>query len=573
MNNSLRDDVLDKTDIVDLVSKYVHIKKVGKNRSGLCPFHKEKTPSFTVAEDKQIFKCFGCGKGGNAISFLMEIERMDFWDSLKSLASDAHIDISAYERLPEVDAQIKSVREKLKLLNKYTQTWFAEHLSPNTVGYDYLVKQRKLSLETIKAFGLWYAPDSHYELIKHLKSKGFTDDDILQAWVAKKGSSGDVYAFFRQRVSFPIKDHIGNVVWFGARALDPETQPKYLNTTETPLYDKSKILYGLYHAKDTLREHQMLVLVEGYMDVIALAQYGLPIGIAPCGTAVTSEQIKLVSRHTDNLVLALDNDQAGFEATIRALKVAYAADMFPQIFQLPTAYKDIDQRLATSGQQIDAQMIKNMSSDGFSWIVQELLKRHDINNPVLRKKFLQTWFELCSKVEDLSVLHLYLQQLAAALDMPIAKVDEQYQSFYKQQHRLISSGNDHTTIQRKGPSPQYLLWALYYQGFVQQQLQLTNEKLETILQLIADLSSYFPSSLIKQIQDWTHTENQELLEAQLRREQELWQQNKDKQAQHLHHFLMQQLNTIEKVLNKSSKLDAEQKNHLHQRIKEIKKRG
>ncbi|USN55146.1 MAG: toprim domain-containing protein [Candidatus Peribacteria bacterium] len=131
-------------------------------------------------------------------------------------------------------------------------------------------------------------------------------------------------------------------------------------------------------------------MVEGYMDVIALAQYGLPIGIAPCGTAVTSEQIKLVSRHTDNLVLALDNDQAGFEATIRALKVAYAADMFPQIFQLPTAYKDIDQRLATSGQQIDAQMIKNMSSDGFSWIVQELLKRHDINNPVLRKKFLQT---------------------------------------------------------------------------------------------------------------------------------------------------------------------------------------
>ena len=167
---SLRDDVLDKTDIVDLVSKYVQLKKAGKNRAGLCPFHKEKTPSFTVAEDKQIFKCFGCGKGGNAITFHMEIEKTDFRDTMKILAHDAHIDIAQYEKDPEQVAAKKESKEKFKLLNKRNQKLFQENFV-GSVAEEYVTKARKLSQTTIDAFGLGYAPDSHYDLITKLKSK------------------------------------------------------------------------------------------------------------------------------------------------------------------------------------------------------------------------------------------------------------------------------------------------------------------------------------------------------------------------------------------------------------------
>lgn len=169
--SQLRDDVLSQTDIVDLVSRYVQLKKVGKNRVGLCPFHKEKTPSFTVAEDKQIFKCFGCGKGGNAITFHIEIERIDFRDSLKLLAQDANIDVAKYQFKPEEYSKKQGQREKIKLINKYTQSFFSEQVGAAPAVQDYLTNQRGLTETTIKQFGLGYAPDSHYELITHLKNK------------------------------------------------------------------------------------------------------------------------------------------------------------------------------------------------------------------------------------------------------------------------------------------------------------------------------------------------------------------------------------------------------------------
>lgn len=339
----LREDVLNRIDIIDLISRYTSLKKVGKNWVGICPFHKEKTPSFTVAEDKQIFKCFGCGKGGNAITFHMEIEKIDFWDSLQLLAKEANIDISTYQHDPVASAQGTELREKIKRINKQTQAFFVHANTPNSVGYHYCTDERKLSQETMTMFGIGYAPDSHYDLIRHLNNHGRSGADVVAAGIGKQGSSGDLYASFKHRVTFPIFDHIGNIVGFGARALSAEQTPKYLNTPETALYDKSSVLYGLYQAKNYLRDFPFLILVEGYMDVVALHQAGLPIGVAPCGTALTQPQLKLLKRHTDHIIFSFDNDSAGREATLRALKVAYSSDVFPRILAIPTQFKDVDE--------------------------------------------------------------------------------------------------------------------------------------------------------------------------------------------------------------------------------------
>lgn len=273
----------------------------------------------------------------------MEIEKIDFWDSLQLLAKEANLDITTYQNDPVANAQGQELREKIKRMNKQTQAFFVASATPTSLGYQYCTDKRKLTPETMQTFGIGYAPDSHYDLIRHLNNYGRSGQDIISAGLGKQGTSGDLYGSFKQRVTFPIHDHIGNVVGFGARALLAEQTPKYLNTPETPLYDKSSVLYGLFQAKNHLRDYPFLILVEGYMDVVALHQAGLPIGVAPCGTALTLPQLKLLKRHTDHLILSFDNDTAGWEATLRALKVAYSSDIFPRILAIPPQYKDIDE--------------------------------------------------------------------------------------------------------------------------------------------------------------------------------------------------------------------------------------
>ena len=589
--SSLRDDVLDRTDIVDLVSKYVDIKKAGKNRLGLCPFHKEKSPSFTVAEDKQIFKCFGCGKGGNAITFHMEVERIDFWDSLKSLAETASIDISQYAKDPEKQSADTSEKEKQKLMNKRAQQFFHQYFKWS-IAESYVKDQRGLSEATITTFGLGYAPDSYQDQIMYLRDKWFTPEDLVKAWLAKSKSGGEVYAFFRHRLTFPIHDHIGNVVWFGARALDPDQNPKYLNTTETAVYNKSKLLYGLDKAKNHIKSYGSLIIVEWYMDVIALHQHGLPIGIATCGTALTTQHTKLISRHTDQLIFAFDNDSAWFEATIRWLKVAYEQDLYPKVLVFPSEYKDVDERLAAKqqkqetrnkkqdspptplsegGETLDdetyrVEELKTISVDGFGRVIDRCQTMYDLQNPVERKKVVSSLFELLSKIEDYSILQMYFSKVAKDLSMNEEQLWKQFRQWIKKSSvRKSTYRKEKDTIPDSSSKIQekYLLWALMHKEFgIKLGADATiYAKYASVLKQLAE---YFPTTILAEVYSDTisGSTTEKLVEAEMFWEMQVADVESDKITAVVQQFLHQQIYKLQRVVMKSKKLDNTQKQGL-----------
>lgn len=565
---ALRDDILDRLNIIDLVSKYVDLKKVGKNRVGLCPFHREKSPSFTVAEDKQIFKCFGCGKGGNAITFHMEIERIEFRDSIQELARQTNVDIQQYQKDPEKSAQEKTAREKFKVLNRRAQSWFLSHF-PWTIAETYVKDARKLTDDTIKTFGLWYAPDSHYELTNYLKDKGFTPDDMAKAGIAKQSSWGELYAFFRDRLTFPIHNHMGIAVGFGARALHDEQTPKYLNTTETVLYNKSKILYGLDKAKQRLSEFGALIIVEGYMDVIALHQYGLPVWVATCGTALTSEHAKLLRRHTETIYFAFDGDSAGFEASIRWLKICYSEELYPRIITLPDWYKDIDEYLTGAGEQITIETLHTMSHDWFHHIVAHLKQDLDATNPVERKKLQQICFWLLNTVEDYSILMMYLEQLATTLNTTPEILLKQYKSFLWSQKTRRPYHEDQQEEKRSDTDDEQIrIGALLYDGFLEWSIMMKHPSAEALTEDIAilkQLTEFGKDSLITQIillQPVDEKNQESLLAMQLRRENQRGDQAVDKQVVMTHRLFKTYLHKVVRQLLKSSALNAQQKQDL-----------
>lgn len=505
----------------------------------------------------------------------MEIEKIDYRDSVKILAKHANIDLSKYEKDPEAMNKQQEGREKLKLLNKRVQQRFQDHFTPQSSAWAYIKERRKLTDTTIQQFGIGYAPDSHYELVTYLKEKWFSLDDMAQAGVIKKGSSGDAYAFFRDRVTFPILDHIWNIVGFGARALQPQQEPKYLNTTETPLYDKSSILFGLDKAKQHTTEFGMLVIVEWYMDVIALHQYGLPIGIATCGTALTPQHTKLLKRHTDTVIFAFDNDAAGFDATIRWLKIAYQQDLFPKIFQFPYEYKDIDEFLTHSWQQLTKEYLQAHSIDGFTGVVRRLDTLHDKTNPVERKKMLTICFELLSNIEDYTVLVLYLDQLAklfststdALLNQLKAFLKQQRPSFQPTQETTSSSAND-TFI---------LLGWLIYQDFLWSGVlwswHVQHAEISHMVEILRELVQLIPHTILNEIIAlWTldETTHQQLLEAQLRREQQLTKLTPDKKIHAVSSFLHSQIHMLEKIILKSKTLSNEDKQHIVAKVRALK---
>ncbi len=576
--SSLRDDVLGRTDIVDLVSKYVDIKKAGKNRLGLCPFHKEKSPSFTVAEDKQIFKCFGCGKGWNAITFHMEIERIDFWDSLQMLAKDASIDISSYQKDPERNAAAKSEKEKQKLINKRTN-WFFQQNLPWSKAEKYIKEKRWLSQETIETFALWYAPDSYNDLIALLKTKWFSDQDIIDAWLAKLWKSWETYSFFRNRLTFPIHDHIWNVVGFGARALDPDQNPKYLNTTETAVYNKSQILFGLDKAKNHLKSFDYLIIVEWYMDVIALYQYWLPIGIATCGTALTPQHTKLIHRHTEHLLFAFDNDDAWFEASIRWLKVAYEQDLFPKILQFPDEYKDVDEWLWSWTIQINdseqwKEKLKESSIDGFARAIEKYLQKYDLQNPVERKKVIQLVFELLVKIDDYSILQMYFTQLTTAVWVHEEQLWKQFRQRVKKSSVRKNTYHDDAKEQRPDSSSKieekYLLGSLMYKDFA---LTLwCDEKIfKKYSSVLAQLATFFPRTILAEVynQDLSWWTKEKLIEAEMFREVQVADLDKQKVTAVVHKFLHQQIYKLQRVVMKSKSLTHEHKQDLLTRIRSL----
>ena len=350
------DELNARCDIVDIVSRYVSLKKKGSNYFGLCPFHNEKTPSFSVAPDKQIFYCFGCGKGGGPIRFIMDAEGLDFPDAVRFLAKEYNMEV------PETgsSSQTRHMRERaLEALTEAARFFYAQLHGPQGAQALAYFQRRRLSKKTLNNFGLGYAPDSFHALLDAMTQKGFTKEELEAAGLIVRSDRGTYYDKFRNRVMFPIIDMRGDVIAFGGRVMD-DSKPKYLNSPETIVFNKRRNLFAMNRAKKTKSEY--FLLAEGYMDVIALHQAGFDSAVASLGTSLTEEQARLLSRHTKTVIVCYDADTAGQSAAQRAIDILKKTGIRVKILKIPGA-KDPDEFIKTKGADAFRKLIERSDND------------------------------------------------------------------------------------------------------------------------------------------------------------------------------------------------------------------
>ena len=528
MVNSLVDEVLGRVDIVDVISRYIPLKRAGSNFSACCPFHWEKTPSFMVSPTKQIFKCFGCGKWWNVFTFVQEIERIDFRDAVKVLAEQEHIDVSQYQQVSAYAQKSQDDKEKLKRMQKLAQEFFVTSLQNSQTALNYLHEKRHLDDKLISEFWIWYANDKHYELLNMLRSKWFNDDDLLEASLAKRNANGEIYAFFRNRITFPIYDLMKNVVGFSARVINPDDAPKYINSAENRAFEKSKILYWLSHAKQYINTHQKLIVVEWQMDVIWLARLWFPIWVATSGTALTEQHIKLLKRHTENLFLLFDNDQAGREATFRALKLCYAQDLFPRIISLPDDFKDADE-LANNENwtQLFQECIDN-ATDWFLEMFDRFRSSFDMNSPIDKTKLINKMFELIITINSQSSWNEKLEILANKLGYPnSAFLRWQFDKYWKWWWTMYLSRvqNRMEAEEKYKIDKEQLFSSLFFENYINKQLWEYSDFLKSLNEFLSLFSTAEQDSLIARVINNKLTEEEilNMNEQQLRWDKEFWE--------------------------------------------------
>jgi len=379
-------------DIENIISSYVGLKRAGRNLTGLCPFHSEKTPSMVVYNDSQSFYCFGCGAGGDVISFIMRIENLDYIEALKFLSDRAGF------QFPEDDKEDASMRIKPVILeiNRLTARFYHDVLKTDAgkAGLEYF-KNRQLSKETIVKYGLGFAPSGWDNLRKFLKSKGFTDEQMYMAGVVSKGKNNSYYDFFRNRVMFPIIDLKKNVIGFGGRVLD-DSKPKYLNTVDNPVFKKSKNLFSLNYAKNAIKD--TVILGEGYMDVIAMNQAGFENAVATLGTALTSEQARLISSYAKEVIIAYDSDGAGRTATNRAVALFDEVGIKTKILDMKGA-KDPDEYIKKFGVQ-RFKMLLDGSRNVNDYQLSVIKSKYDISLPEGQAAYLSDASKYLATVES-----------------------------------------------------------------------------------------------------------------------------------------------------------------------------
>ena len=375
------DELIARTDIVDLVSESVRLTKKGRNYWGLCPFHSEKTPSFSVSADKQIYKCFGCGKGGGAINFVMELDNLPFRDAVALLAKRAGLEVpdSGYS------AGAKERREKLLTINKQAARTFHRWLyaPEGAEGLAYL-QRRGLSRRTLTSFGLGFAPNRWDALIQELGQQGYDKRDLLDAGLAVSNQDGRIYDRFRNRVMFPIIDIRGEVIGFGGRVMDDST-PKYLNSPDTPVYNKSRNVFALNIAKKSKAGRG--ILTEGYMDTISLHQAGFDSAVASLGTSLTPEHAQLLSRYFPEPIIAYDGDGAGVSAAQRAIPLLERAGMKVRVLRV-TGAKDPDEFIKQFGRDAFLRLL-DQSENQVDYRLEQIRKKYDLSDDSQKVGFLQ----------------------------------------------------------------------------------------------------------------------------------------------------------------------------------------
>ncbi|GAP62939.1 DNA primase [Ardenticatena maritima] len=428
------EEIKQRLDLVDVVSRYVQLKRSGSTYKALCPFHQEKTPSFVVFPHTQTWRCFGaCGEGGDIFSFVMKIEGLSFPEALRQLAREAGVELEAPDARTSA---LQQQRERLRTVCETAMRLFTEWLrAPEGETCRAYLERRRVSPDMVLAFGLGYAPEGWDTLLNAMLAKGYTQQDLLDAGLVIANERGSVYDRFRHRLIFPIRDVRGRVVGFGGRALDDEQQPKYLNSPQTLLFDKGRLLYGLDLAKDAIRREDRVVLVEGYMDVIAAHQAGYRNVVASLGTALTPDQLRLINRFTKNIVLALDADTAGTEAAkrgIHAAREALARHFVPsveggrlrpvvemagdlRVVRLPAGY-DPDDLLKEDPAQW-GELVAN-ALPVVEFFIQEAIAGRDLNDAAQKRAVAEGILPIIAEIPNTIERAHYLQRLAFYLHVP-----------------------------------------------------------------------------------------------------------------------------------------------------------
>ena len=410
----------DRNDIVDVVSSYVRLtKKSGANLFGLCPFHSEKTPSFSVSSDKQIYHCFGCGKGGGVVRFLMEIENLSFIEAVRKLAARAGLEMPEEDQAAQ---ERRNRRRRLLELNKQAARFYYDTLrSPLGEPMRKYIAKRQLTPAYVKRFGLGAAPDSWDSLIKAMTVQGFEKGELLDAGLVVAGKNGGIYDKFRNRLMLPVIDSTGDILGFTSRVMDNST-PKYLNTPETAIFKKRSILYGIQWAKLTKRS--FFLLVEGNLDVITLHQAGIDNAVATMGTALTAEHARLIGRYTNELVLCYDNDSAGVEATQRAMAVLKDTTLRVRVLQLPRrktpegelVKQDPDDFIKFQGPAAFERLLAG-SADQSEYRLETIQQKYDLAKTEDRAAFLKEAAQMIAQLSSPVEREIYAGRAAQAAEV------------------------------------------------------------------------------------------------------------------------------------------------------------
>lgn len=412
-SDQIIEEVRSRNDIVEVVGQYVHLQKKGANYFGLCPFHNEKSGSFSVSQSKQIFHCFGCGAGGNVITFLMKYDNLTFTEALKQLAERAGVTLPEEDNSPEARA-MRDKRQILLDINKEAAKYYYVNLRSENgrKGMEYF-RNRELTDDTMKHFGLGYASVTS-DLVKYLKSKGYNDSQIIDAGLASFDEKRGTHDKFWNRVMFPISDSTGKVIGFGGRVMG-DGKPKYLNSPETPIFDKSRNLFGLNYAKNSRAPY--MIICEGYMDVIAMHQAGFDMAVASLGTAFTAGQAMILKRYTDTVILSYDSDEAGTKAALRGIGILKEAGIKGKVLDL-RPHKDPDEFIKNLGKEKFEERIRN-AENTFFFEVRIMESRHDMSDPVSKTEFHRELAAKLCEFEEPLERENYIEAVAAKYNIAV----------------------------------------------------------------------------------------------------------------------------------------------------------
>lgn len=411
-----------RCDIESVISQYVVLKKQGRGYVGLCPFHSEKTPSFSVSPDKQLFYCFGCSSGGDVITFIMKIENLTYPEAVAFLAEKVGLPIPEGDEIDDSQTRLKN---RIYEINRETARFFhAALMSDNGKIAQNYIAERGLDKKTVVRFGLGYAPDSWDSLIKHLRKKGFSDAEMAAASVATRTRNGNFIDFFRNRLMFPIIDLRGNVIAFGGRRLSKEdTGPKYINSPETLVYSKNRNLYALNFAKtsqyaDTLSKNgkeRSFILCEGYMDVISLHQAGFDNAVAPLGTALTENQVRIMAKYVPEVIIATDSDEAGQKAAKRSFALLDSAGISAKIIKIQGA-KDPDEYIKKYGSK-RFEMLLTSSISAVENELDAILKKYDTDTDSGKVQALKDASKVLAGISNAIEREVYISRISSKLSV------------------------------------------------------------------------------------------------------------------------------------------------------------